>query len=144
MKILTYFHVLWTSTQDKSFSSRAKGRNIVGWYMLRSLAHAVACCLGVAAQSLKPVKLLSKQLPTFLLILDRRHACMHVHHAFWYISVPSPHDNDVKMPNFTVYGESKQGTTNFSFWLFLNLSAAPKGNSSTFDILSEFNKRDKV
>ena len=60
MKILTYFHVLWTSTQDKNFSfsfselkSRAKGRNIVGWYILRSFAHAVACCLGVAAQSLK-------------------------------------------------------------------------------------------
>ena len=51
---------------------------------------------------------------------------MHVHHAFWYISVPSPHDYDVKMPNFTVYGERKQGTTNFSFWLFLNLSAVPK------------------
>ena len=133
MKILTYFHVLWTSTQDKNFSfsfselkSRAKARNIVGWYMLRSFAHAFACCLGVAAQSLKPVKLLSKQLPTFLLILDGRRACMHVHHAFWYISIPSPHDYDVKMPNFTFYGERKQGTTNFSFWLFLNLSAVPK------------------
>ena len=94
--------------------------------MLRSFAHTVACCLGVAAQSLKPVKLLSKQLPTFLLILDRRRACMHVHHAFWYISIPSPHDYDAKMPNFTFYGERKQGTTNFSFWLFLNLSAIPK------------------
>ena len=121
MKILTYFHVLWTSTQDKSFSYRAKGRNIVRWYMLRSLAHAVACCLGVAAQSLKLVKLLSK-----LLFLDRRHACMHVHHTFWYISIPSPHDYDAKMPNFTFYGERKQGTTNFSFWPFLNLSAVPK------------------
>ena len=94
--------------------------------MLRSFAHTVACCLGVAAQSLKPVKLLSKQLPTFLLILDRRRACMHVHHAFWYISILSPHDYDAKMPNFTFYGERKQGTTNFSFWLFLNLSAVPK------------------
>ena len=63
---------------------------------------------------------------TFLLFLDRRCACMRVHHTFWYISIPSLHDYDVKMPNFTVYGESKQGTTNFSFWLFLNLSAAPK------------------
>ena len=63
---------------------------------------------------------------TFLLFLDCRCACMRVHHTFWYISIPSLHDYDVKMPNFTVYGESKQGTTNFSFWLFLNLSAAPK------------------
>ena len=37
-------------------------RNIVGCYVLRPFAHAVACCcvlLGAVAQSLKPVKLLS-------------------------------------------------------------------------------------
>ena len=36
--------------------------------MLRPFAHPVACCcvlLGVFAQSLKPVKILSQQLPTF-------------------------------------------------------------------------------
>ena len=42
--------------------------NIVGCYMLRPFAHHVPCCcvlLGVVvAQSLKPVKLLSQQLPT--------------------------------------------------------------------------------
>ena len=26
---------------------------------------------------------------------------LHVHHAFLYISLPSLHDYDVKMPNFT-------------------------------------------
>ena len=49
--------------------------NIVGCYMLRSFAHPVACCwmlLRVVAQSLKPVKLFSQQLPTFLLFRDRR------------------------------------------------------------------------
>ena len=43
--------------------------------MLRPFAHPVACCcvlLGVVAQRLKLVKLLSKQLPTFLLFRDRR------------------------------------------------------------------------
>ena len=43
--------------------------------MLRPFAHPVACCwilLRVVAQSLKPVKLFSQQLPTFLLFRDRR------------------------------------------------------------------------
>ena len=54
---------------------RANGRNIVGCYMLRPFAHPVACCwmfLRVVAQSLKPVKHFSQQLPTFLLFRDRR------------------------------------------------------------------------
>ena len=49
--------------------------NVVGCYMLRPFAHPVACCwmsLRVVAQSLKPVKLFSQQLPTFLLFRDRR------------------------------------------------------------------------
>ena len=52
---------------------RANGRNIVGCYMLRPFALPVACCwmlLRVVAQSLKPVKLFSQQLPTFLLFRD--------------------------------------------------------------------------
>ena len=43
--------------------------------MLRPFAHPVACCwmlLRVVAQSLKPVKLFSQQLPTFLSFCDRR------------------------------------------------------------------------
>ena len=49
--------------------------NNVGCYMLHPFAHPVACCwmlLRVVAQSLKPVKLFSQQLPTFLLFRDRR------------------------------------------------------------------------
>ena len=49
--------------------------NIVGCYLFRPFAHPVACCwmlLCVVAQSLKPVKLFSQQLPTFLLFRDRR------------------------------------------------------------------------
>ena len=43
--------------------------------MVRPFAHPVACCwmlLSVVAQSLKPVKLFSQQLPTFLLFRDRQ------------------------------------------------------------------------
>ena len=39
----------------------------------------------------------------------------HVYHTFLYISLPLLHDYDVKMPNFTIYGERKQATTNFPF-----------------------------
>ena len=49
--------------------------NIVGCYMLRPFAHPVARCwmlLRVVGQCLKPVKLFSQQLPTFLLLRDRR------------------------------------------------------------------------
>ena len=42
---------------------------------------------------------------------------------FLYISWPSLHDYDVKMPDFTFYGERKQATTKFSFsfwtWIWL-------------------------
>ena len=43
--------------------------------MLRPFAHPVVCCwmlLRVVAQNLKPVKLFSQQLPTFLFFRDRR------------------------------------------------------------------------
>ena len=40
--------------------------------MFRPFAHPVACCWMLFAQSLKPVKLFSKHLPTFLLFRDRR------------------------------------------------------------------------
>ena len=36
-----------------------------------------------------------------------------MHHAFLYISLPSLHDYDVKMPNFTMYRGSTQATTKF-------------------------------
>ena len=40
---------------------------------------------------------------------------LHLHHTFLYISLPSLHDYDVKMPNFTISGEHKQAKTNFPF-----------------------------
>ena len=38
---------------------------------------------------------------------------LHVHHAFLHISLPSLHDYDVKMPNFTLYRGRTQATTKF-------------------------------
>ena len=50
--------------------------NTVGCYILRPFAHPVSCCwmlLRVVAQSLRPVKLVSQQLPTFFFLFrDRR------------------------------------------------------------------------
>ena len=43
---------------------------------------------------------------------------LHVHNAFLYFSLPSPHDYDAKIPDFTLlYGGHKQATTNFFFFL---------------------------
>ena len=47
-----------------------------------------------------------------------------MHNAFLYISLPSLHDYDVKMPNSKFCGGRKQATTNLFF--SLNLSAVLK------------------
>ena len=44
---------------------------------------------------------------------------MHVHHAFLYISLPSLHDYDVKIPDVKFCGGREHKTTTFSFF-FLN------------------------
>ena len=38
---------------------------------------------------------------------------LHVHHAFLFISLPSLHDYDEKMPNFTFYRGSTHSKTKF-------------------------------
>ena len=47
----------------------------------------------------------------------RKTTTLHVHHAFLYISLPSLHDYDVKVPNCKFYGGRKQATTNLFFSL---------------------------
>ena len=47
--------------------------------------------------------------------LLRKTETLHLHHAFLYISLPSLHNYDVKMPNCKFYGGRKQATTNFFF-----------------------------
>ena len=49
--------------------------------------------------------------------LLRKTTTLHVHHDFLYISLPSLHDYDVKMPNCKFYGGRKQATTNVFFSL---------------------------
>ena len=49
--------------------------------------------------------------------LLRKTTTLHVHHAFLYISLPSLHECDVKMPNCKFYGGRKQATTNLFFSL---------------------------
>ena len=41
---------------------------------------------------------------------------LHVHHAFLYISLPSLHDYDGKMPNFTFHRGSTQARRKFLFY----------------------------
>ena len=43
---------------------------------------------------------------------------------FLYVFLPSLHEHNVKMPNFTFYGRNASGEE--FFFLFLNLSAVPK------------------
>ena len=42
---------------------------------------------------------------------------LHVYHTYLYISVPSLHDYDVKIPNFGRYAERKQATTKWAISL---------------------------
>ena len=49
--------------------------------------------------------------------LLRKTTTLHAHHAFLYISLPSLHDYDVKLPNCKFYGGRKQATTNLFFSL---------------------------
>ena len=70
---------------------------------------------------------------------------LHVHHAFLYISLPSLHDYDVKMPNFTIYGEHEQVT----FLSLSKLETRPQEINSSeirphFTFSVNWNKRDKV
>ena len=46
---------------------------------------------------------------------------LHMHHTFWYISLPSLYaDYHVKLPNFTFEGGRKKTTTNFPFSFSVN------------------------
>ena len=70
---------------------------------------------------------------------------LRVHCTFWYISLPSLHDKDVKFPDRTFYGGRKQSNDDKFFFLFLNLDAVSKNSSSlhlTFKV--SCNNRDDV
>ena len=66
--------------------------------MLRPFAHPVGCCwmlLRVVAQSLKPVKLFSQRLPTFLFFRDRRNVAqqcwIRLHNSSNIVGATHPH-----------------------------------------------------
>ena len=63
------------------------------------------------------------------LVSVRKTTNLHVHHAFLYISLPSLHVYEVKMPNFTVSAGREHKLTTFFF--FPDLRYSP----------SEFNSR---
>ena len=72
--------------------------------------------------------------------LLRKTTTLHVHHAFLYISLPSLHDYDVKMPDCKSYGGRKQATTNLFFSLLTCIRSSRnqlQGNSSTLTIFSK-------
>ena len=66
---------------------------------------------------------------------------LHVHHTFLYISLPSLHDYDVKLHNFTFCGgRDWHKTTNLFFfsWTLIQFSRIqPPKNSPTFDEMNE-------
>ena len=55
-----------------------------------------------------------KKIIIIIIALLSKTKTLHVDHAFLYISLPSQHDCDAKMPNLTFYGRRKQATGNFS------------------------------
>ena len=71
-----------------------------------------------------------------------RTTTLHVHHAFLFISLPSLHDHDVKMSNFTFYRERKQATTNFSF-SFLTWEINPREIRVHFTFSANWSNREK-
>ena len=72
----------------------------------------------------------------------QKNNCACFFHAFLYISLPSLHDYDVKMPNITFYRGRKQATTKFSFfiwtWIWL-FGIRLRESSLAFDKVGELN-----
>ena len=79
--------------------------------------------------------------------LLRKITTFHLHNAFLYFSLPSLHDYDAKIPDFTLYGGHKQATTNF-FSLSKLECGSQEINSSEIRLhllfSANWNKRDNV
>ena len=77
----------------------------------------------------KPIDLISKT------------TTLHAHHAFLYISLPSLHDYDAKMPNLMFTGGREQTTTVtfffFSYTLTQSFRIQLQKKMPTFDELSK-------
>ena len=85
----------------------------------------------------------SLRIVSCIITFNKQNNTLHEHHTFlycYYIAFPSPHDYDMKMPNFTLHGVRKQENTqfSFSFWtLMLFLRTQLPESSPTFDNVSE-------
>ena len=64
---------------------------------------------------------------------------LHVHHVFLYISLPSLHDYDVKMHNFTFVEN-----VNTRQQLYFSFPEPPEKNCQRLTNWTRWNKRDKV
>ena len=64
---------------------------------------------------------------------------LHVHHAFLHISLPSLHDYNVKLPNFTLCRGHEQKTITFFFfsWTFMQSFRIQRQTNLPFDELNE-------
>ena len=72
---------------------------------------------------------------------------LHVHHAFLYISLPSLHGYDVKMPIFTFCGGREHNTTTFFLFSWPSISLLefnPRKNGQYLTNWTRWNERDKV
>ena len=74
------------------------------------------------------------------LVFVSRTTTLQVHHAFLYISLPSLHVHEVKMPHFTFSGERERKATTFFFLScpsIYSLRIQLQKNQPTFDKLNE-------
>ena len=65
---------------------------------------------------------------------------LHVHHAFWYLTLSSLHDYYMKLPYFTFCRGREHKTTTFFFFsctLIQSFRIQLQKNSPTFDELNE-------
>ena len=112
---------MWTQPKE------TKGRHCLKTWTrtYRSQVRGVSCSVGILRSNDATATRTSKR----AIGLINKTTTLHVHHAFFYISLPFLHDYDVKMPNFACYGGRKQATTTATF-LFLNLDTVPRNSIS--------------
>ena len=63
--------------------------------------------------------------------LDWQNKTLHVHHAFLYISLPSLHNYDVKLPSFS-FNEGRERQDKDFLFLFLNFDTVVESTPEEF------------
>ena len=101
---------------------------------LKGLCHG--CLVHFADRELKTRRRRPQRERQKTIGLMSKTTALHVHHAFLYICLPSLHDYDVKMPNFTFCGEHEY-TTEQRYFCFPELRCSLQKKFPTFDELNE-------